>query len=166
MLHSRVVDNIVWSQRSKHELIQREKELRGLMEQHCRPLKEMETNAENFGRELPQQEATTQLLGLKWNKNTDEIGPNWHLNLTKKIKGVPSGDNLTPENIEEFVISRQTFTRFYAELYDPLGIFTPFLMSIKTNLRNICKMFGEKNQTTAWHSKKNQLHYIKRRLQT
>ena len=64
MLHSRVVDNIVWSQRSKHELLQREKELRGLMEQHCLPLKEMETNAENFGRELPQQEATTQLLGL------------------------------------------------------------------------------------------------------
>ena len=84
MLHSRVVDNIVWSQRSKHELLQREKELRGLMEQHCLPLKEMETNAENFGRELPQQDATTQLLGLKWNKNTDEIGPNWHLNLTKK----------------------------------------------------------------------------------
>ena len=76
MLHSRVVDNIVWSQRSKHELLQREKELRDLMEHHCLPLKEMETNAENLGRELPLQDATTQLLGLTWNKNTDKIGPN------------------------------------------------------------------------------------------
>ena len=96
MLHSRVVDNIVWSQRSKHELLKREQELRNLMEQHCLPLKDMETNAENLGRKLPQQEATTHLLGLTWNENTDKIGPNWHLNLTKKIKGIPSGDNLTP----------------------------------------------------------------------
>ena len=91
MLHSRVVDNIVWSQRSKHELLKREQELRNLMEQHCLPLKEMETNAENLGRELPQQEATTHLLGLTWNKNTDKIGPNWHLNLTKKSKGYHQG---------------------------------------------------------------------------
>ena len=76
MLHSRFVDNIVWSQRFKHELPKKEQELRNLMEHHCLPLKEMEKNAENLGRELPQQDATTQLLGLTWNKNTDKIGPN------------------------------------------------------------------------------------------
>ena len=56
------------------------------MENHCLPLKEMETNASTLGRKLPEQEAKTLLLGLTWDKNKDKIGPNWHLNLTKKVK--------------------------------------------------------------------------------
>ena len=79
------------------------------MDKHCLP-KEMETNATTLGRKIPEQDATTLLLGLAWEKNKDEIGPNWHLNLTKKVKGILTGDNLTPQNIESFVISRQTFT--------------------------------------------------------
>ena len=75
------------------------------MESHCLPLKEMETNASTLGKELPEQEATMLLLGITWDKNKDEIGPNWHLNLTKKIKGMPTGDNLTPVNKEKFVNS-------------------------------------------------------------
>ena len=86
---------------------------------------------QHTGKGIPEQEATTLLLGLTCDKNKDKVGPNWHLNITKKAKGIPTGDNLTPQNIESFVISRQTFTRFYAELYNPLGNFTPFLMSIK-----------------------------------
>ena len=99
MLYSRVVEKIVWSQRCEREFLKNEQELWNLMESHCLPLKEMETNASTLGKQLPQQEETTLLLELTWDKNTDKKGPNWHLNLTKKIKGMPLRDNLTPLNI-------------------------------------------------------------------
>ena len=54
MLYSRDVDNIVWSQRCERELTNNKQELRSLMESHCLPLKEMETNASTLGKEIPE----------------------------------------------------------------------------------------------------------------
>lgn len=123
------------------------------------PLKRNGDQCQYIRKKIPEQDATTPLLGLTWNKNKDKIGPNWHLILTKKIKGISTGDNLTPLNIRDFVISRQTFTCFYAKSYS-LGVCTPFLMSIKSSLRNICKMFGEKNSdyNLALKEKSQELH--------
>ena len=58
----------------------------------------MEWNSTVMGHKLPENEATSLLLGLILDKNRDFVGPNWHLNLTDKIKGIPEGENWTPQN--------------------------------------------------------------------
>ena len=80
---------------------------------------------------------------MVWNRVTDTIQPNWKLNLHTKLKGTHKGPDLTLDNIDNAKLSRRTFVRFLAELYDSTGLFAGyFSMTLKANLKKICKLFS------------------------
>ena len=117
---------------------------RDILKRHSFLLKEMESTQPVMGNVTKPLEPSA-LLGMVWNRMADTVQPNWKLNLHTKLKGSHQGPDLTLDNINKAKLSRRTFVRFLAELYDPTGLFAGhFSMTLKANLKKICKLFSTK----------------------
>ena len=143
LIQGRVVDNMVGSTRGNRLVWELVNQIKVLLEGHCFPLKELDSTLKVMGNLFNHEDYITNILGMRWDRVKDEISPNWRLNLSSKVKGIHKEENLSVDNIENFIISRNSFNRLYASVFDPLGIFAGHcIMSIKINLKRICNSFS------------------------
>ena len=85
------------------------------------------------------------MLGYKWRKKEDTFRPRWKIHLGEVKRGVKCGVVLTMENYEQEInrlFSKKMLLSVIAQLYDPIGFFTPLVL----NLRNLLSILHQETK--------------------
>ena len=93
------------------------------------------------------QPGESKVLGYKWLKQEDTFGPRWKIHLGEVKRGVKCGVFLSLQNYEKELnklFSKYMLLSLIAQLYDPIGFFTPLVL----NLRNVLSILHQETKET------------------
>ena len=82
------------------------------------------------------------VLGINWKTDTDKFSINLTVNVTRRRRGEPTGDDVTIANLEEItkaVLSRRIVLSITMSLYDPLGYICPLTIRLKWLIQQLGK---------------------------
>ena len=80
------------------------------------------------------------LLGYGWNPSDDNLCVKIKFNISKKCKGIRSGNDLTIESLKEHKgkpLTRKILMGLTNSIFDPLGVASPFTIRLKIAMKKI-----------------------------
>ena len=80
-------------------------------------------------------------LGMTWNRLKDQYQLKFRLNLHKKTRGIPSGEDLDSEFLQDpsAPITKKNVLSVACQFYDPTGLASPLMVSIRALFSEICR---------------------------
>ena len=87
------------------------------------------------------QTETSKYLGMTWNRLKDQYLLKFRLNLHKKSRGIPSGEDLDSEFLQNqsIPITKKNVLSVACQFYDPTGLAAPLMFSIRALFSEICR---------------------------
>ena len=80
------------------------------------------------------------MFGIKWDPTGDNFSFSVQINLTKKVKGVRTGDNLTQETLPKILtadLTRRIILGIVNTCQDPLGLLSPITVQLNLHMRDL-----------------------------
>ena len=78
---------------------------------------------------------------MTWDRLNDQYILKFRLNLHKKSRGIPSGDDLDSDFLQDQFsqITKKNVLSVACQFYDPTGLAAPLMFSIRSLFSEICK---------------------------
>ena len=80
------------------------------------------------------------VLGIPWISGTDRWCIKFHVNLSKKKKGQPTGPDLSIEtlvDLDKIILTKRVCLSVSNSLYDPLGLVSPIIIILKVSMKEL-----------------------------
>ena len=87
------------------------------------------------------QEGISKYLGMTWNRKDDHYLLKFRLNLHKKMRGIPSTEDLDSEFLQDKTapITKKTILSVACQFYDPAGLAAPLMVPVRSLFSEICR---------------------------
>ena len=91
-------------------------------------------------------ENASKFLSLSFCNKSDKFRPNFSINTSKKIRGLPSGPKLSPNVISDLVVTRRVISRILGQIFSYQSLFVePILAFLKLYFSHACKLSNSWN---------------------
>ena len=86
------------------------------------------------------EEGTSKYLGMTWDRLKDLYSLKFRLNLHKKSRGIPSGEDLDSDFLEDesIPVTKKNVLSIACQFYDPKGLAAPLMFSVRALYSEIC----------------------------
>ena len=87
------------------------------------------------------EEGTSKYLGMTWDRLKDIYSLKFRLNLHKKSRGIPSGEDLDSDFLEDesIPVTKKNVLSVACQFYDPTGLAAPLMFSVRALYSEICR---------------------------
>ena len=87
------------------------------------------------------EEGTSKYLGMTWDRLKDVYSLKFRLNLHKKSRGIPSGEDLDSDFLEDesIPVTKKNVLSVACQFYDPTGLAAPLMFSVRALYSEICR---------------------------
>jgi len=84
---------------------------------------------------------SSKYLGMTWDRHQDCYILKFRLNLHKKSRGIPSGDDLDSEFLQDpnSLITKKNVLSVACQFYDPTGLAAPLMFSVRSLFSELCR---------------------------
>ena len=78
---------------------------------------------------------------MTWDRKNDRYLLKFRLNLYKKCRGIPSGDDLDEEFLQNrsIPITKRNVLSVACQFYDPTGLAAPLMFSVRSLFSDLCR---------------------------
>ena len=78
---------------------------------------------------------------MTWDRKNDRYLLKFRLNLHKKCRGIPSGDDLDEEFLQNrsIPITKRNVLSVACQFYDPTGLAAPLMFSVRSLFSDLCR---------------------------